>query len=74
MNEDRKQEYVIQYQTKSGPWHDGHRFWTDTDAFEFAKDRRRLVFPELPHRIVERITTQAVLLNIEPIEEADHDA
>ena len=74
MNEERKYYYVIQYQSKSGPWHDGHRFMSDADAFEFAKDRRRLVFLELPHRIVERITTQAVLLNIEPIKETGYDA
>ena len=69
MNEERKVEYVIQYEGMSGRWYDGHRFKNDMEAFEYAKQPMRMVFPYAPHRIVERVITEAVLLNIDPIEE-----
>lgn len=69
MNEERIQYYIIQYQGLSGSWYDGHQFKTKTEAFERAKEPMSLGFPDAPHRIVERVITEAVLLNIDPIEE-----
>lgn len=68
MNEDRKVEYVIQYHMNDN-WFDSNTFDTDTSAFKRAQRPKSLPFPEFPHRIVERVITEAVLLNIDPIEE-----
>lgn len=68
MNEERKVEYVIQYQVNDA-WIDSCTYDTDTEAFNRAKTPKRLPFPEFPHRIVERIINEAVLFNINPIKE-----
>jgi hypothetical protein len=67
--EKSKVSYVIQYQASSGSWCDGHFFLSDADAFAFARHRENLVFPELNHRIIQRVTTQTILAEIEGVEQ-----
>lgn len=55
MNEERKVRYVVQYQDFDA-WFDGAVFTNDTEAFDLLKRTK-----VRPVRIVERITTEAVL-------------